>query len=232
MDILGVRIDNFTKKEILEKIVSFLDEEKFRQIATVNPEFILEAQKNQASRKILNSCDLNIADGFGISCAFLRHRKVLKTRIPGADLVHEILRIAEQKKLGVFLAINEDGLSKFQEIKDVILEKYPNIAVFGADLDKNDTEYKLPDDNCRILLCNFGHPQQEAFINRQKCDNIRLATGVGGTFDYMTGKVKRAPVFMRRLGLEWLFRLIQQPKRIGRIWKAVVVFPIKVMMKK
>jgi len=232
MDILGVRIDNLTKKEILERIVSFLDEEKFHQIATVNPEFILEAKRNEASREVLNSCDLNIADGFGISYAFLRFGKKLKARVPGADLVHEILWIANEKNLGIFLAINKNGLSKFQEIKDVILEKYPNVAVFGEDLDKNDTEYKLQDDNCRILLCNFGHPHQEAFINRQKCANIRLAIGVGGTFDYMTEKVKRAPFFMRRIGLEWLFRLIQQPKRIDRILKAVIVFPIKIVLNK
>lgn len=232
MDILGVRVDNLTKKEILEKIGSFFSEEKFHQIATVNPEFILEAKRNKASREILNSCDLNIADGFGISCAFLRFGEKLKARVPGADLVHEILRTANEKNLGIFLAINKDGLSTFQEIKDVILEKYPNITVFGKDLDKNDSSCSMFHAPCSVLFCNFGHPYQEAFINRQKCGNIRLAAGVGGTFDYMTGKVKRAPVFMRRLGLEWLFRLIQQPKRIGRIWKAVVIFPISVILNK
>ncbi|NTU66645.1 MAG: WecB/TagA/CpsF family glycosyltransferase [Candidatus Moranbacteria bacterium] len=232
MDILGIRIDNFTQKEIIEKIVFFFSEEKLHQVATVNPEFILEAQKNELSREILNSCDLNVADGFGISCAFLRYGKMLKARIPGADLVHEILRIADQKKMGVFLAINKDGLSGFQEIKDAISKTYPNIAVSSADLDRNDTKYQLPDSAGSILFCNFGHPQQEAFINSQKCGNIRLAMGVGGSFDYLTGKVKRAPIFMQRLGLEWLFRLIRQPKRIGRIWRAVVVFPIRIVLNK
>jgi len=247
--ILGVRVDNFSQEEILEKIESFLGEEKFHQIATVNPEFILEAQKNLEFKNILNSCTLNVADGFGVRCAFWRFGRHLKSRMAGVDLMQEILKIAEQKKLKIFLAINKDGLSNFEEIREAISKTYPSLVIEGSNLDcyshENGTfianlsastlDSRLRgNDNC-VLFCNFGAPYQEVFIDSQKDVRIRLAMGVGGSFDFLTKKIKRAPVFVRHIGLEWLWRALQaQPweykkERLKRIWKAVVVFPIKVI---
>ena len=122
MDVLGININNLSKEQILGRINFFLSENKFHQIATINPEFTLEAQKNLRFRKVLNSCDLNIADGFGIKLAFLRFGRKLKCRLAGADLMMEILKIAQEKKLPIFLAINKDGLSSFEEIKEAILK--------------------------------------------------------------------------------------------------------------
>ena len=99
MNILGVRIDNLSYSEVLGKIELFLGDGKFHQIATINPEFILEAQKNEEFKNILNGCDLNIADGIGIKFAFWRFGKLLKTRIAGADLMDKILEMADEKKL-------------------------------------------------------------------------------------------------------------------------------------
>ncbi len=233
--VLGVRVDNFSRKEILEKIEHFFDEEKFHQIATINPEFILEAQNNLCFRTVLNNCALNVADGFGIRCAFWRFGKHLETRAAGADLMLEILKLANKKKLTVFLVINKGGLSTFEEIKNAILGIYPNLKVKGNELDKNTISCSLVTDRC-IMFCNFGAPYQEVFIDSQKDARIRLAMGVGGSFDFLTGKIKRAPVFMRYIGLEWLWRIFQlqtwefKKKRLKRIWKAVVIFPIKVIL--
>lgn len=233
MDILGVQIDNLSKKEILEKIESFLDEPKFHQIATINPEFILEAQKNKKFKTILNNCDLNVADGMGIWFAFLRFGKYLKSRITGADLTLEILQQANNRGLNVFLACRKDGLSSFEEIKNAVLKLYPILKIQEA------KPLRLPDGNRSglassdsVLFCNFGAPHQELFINSVKNDNLRLAMGIGGSFDYLTGKIKRAPKWMRFLGIEWLWRLIQQPKRWKRILNAVIIFPIKVILNK
>jgi N-acetylglucosaminyldiphosphoundecaprenol N-acetyl-beta-D-mannosaminyltransferase len=233
--ILDVRVDNLSQKEILEKIEGFLSEEKFHQIATVNPEFVLEAQKNLEFKDILNSCALNVADGFGIKLAFWRYGWNLKARIAGADLLLEIFKIAQQKKLKIFLAINRNGLSSFEEIKMAILKIYPNLQIEGMDLDKNTVHCSLFTGPC-LLFCNFGAPRQEIFLNSQKDAKIRLAMGVGGSFDFLTKKVRRAPIFMRYLGLEWLWRVFQaqsweyKKKRLKRIWKAVVVFPVKLLL--
>lgn len=234
MEILGVRVDNLSKDEILEKIEEFLDEEKFHQIVTVNPEFILEAQKNTEFRQILHRSDLNIADGIGIKYAFLRYRSLLKARFSGADLILDILKMAENKKLGVFLAINKDGLSSFEEIKVALLKTFPNLLILGEDIDPTKTNYKLQTTNHELLLCNFGAPSQEMFINSQKNATIRIAIGVGGSFDFLTGKVKRAPLWMRKIGLEWLWRIAVQPQnklmRLRRIFNAVAIFSIKVLL--
>jgi len=238
MNILGTKVDNLTKQEILEKVNFFLSDPKFHQIATINPEFILEAQKNAEFREILNNCDLNIADGIGIKFAFWRYGKHLKCRMAGVDLMNEIIKIANDRELSIFLAANKGGLSTWEETRDAILRKYPDLSVNGANLDRNITtrsfanvqdDKKYVED---ILFVNFGAPYQELFINNVKCDNIRLAIGVGGSFDFLTGKAKRAPDFMQKLGLEWLWRFLRQPKRWKRIWNAVIIFPVKILCSK
>lgn len=232
MNLLGVKIDNLTKKEILQKVEFFLSENKFHQIATVNPEFILEAQKNAEFKNILNSCDLNIADGIGVKMAFWRFGKHLKCRLTGADLMEKIIRLAYKNKLNIFLAASKEGLSSWQETRKAILELYPDLNIDGDDISIKDKNYQILSSSCQILFCNFGAPHQENFIKRQNNDRIKLAMGVGGSFDFLTKKVRRAPYFWRLLGLEWLWRLILQPRRLKRIWRAVIVFPIKVIFNK
>jgi N-acetylglucosaminyldiphosphoundecaprenol N-acetyl-beta-D-mannosaminyltransferase len=237
LDILGIKIDNLSKSELLEKIGFFLSENKFHQIATVNQEFILEAQRNQEFKNILNNCDLNAADSIGIKLAFWRYGKKLKYRFAGVDLMLEILKLAEDRGLPVFLACRKDGLSGFEETEKVILRLFPKLSISGVNLDleanlPSDLSYKLKAKNYNLVLCNFGAPHQEIFINSLRNDMIGLGLGVGGSFDFITGKVKRAPILMRNIGLEWLFRLYQQPNRWKRIWNAVVIFPIKVIFSK
>ena len=229
MDILGVRVDNLERKEILEKISRFLSENEFGQIATVNPEFILEAQKDEEFRNILNSCDLNVADGVGIKLAFWWLRGKLKYRMAGIDLMQEILKIADERKLKIFLATKSGGLSSFEETRDAILKKYPTLEIDGENIDIHNTLYIIPDTD--ILFCNFGAPFQEKFLNSQKDGKIKLTVGVGGSFDYLTGKLKRAPKWMQFFGVEWFWRLLLQPRRIRRIWNAVIIFPIKLVIK-
>lgn len=225
ISIFYTSIDNLTRKEVLKCIEIFLDEPRFHQIATVNPEFLLEAKKNKPFRKVLESCDLRIADGFGITLVSFFTRERLKCRFPGADLMEEILCIAEEKKLSVYLAVRKDGLSSFDEVKNALTEKYPAVRVYGSnDVDMKDTK------NCEIVFCNFGSPTQEIFLSRlrQQTKSVRLAMGVGGSFDYLTGKQKRAPRWMQSVGLEWFWRLLQQPWRWHRIWNAVILFPFYV----
>ena len=229
MDILGIRVDNLNREDVLKKVLIFLNGEGNCQIATVNPEFILAAQKDDEFKKILNGCDLNIADGIGIRFAFWRRGEHLKSRLAGTDLMDEILKIAEKNNLKIFLAANSRGLSTWEETATAIKNKYPSLNISGGDLDKNITDYKLPVASCTIVFCNFGSPHQENFLNNLKNDKIKLTMGVGGSFDYLTGKIKRAPIWMRKIGLEWLWRLIQQPRRLKRILNATIIFPIKVI---
>lgn len=245
--LLDVKIDNLKQEEIYQKIEFFLTENKFHQIATINPEFILEAQKDSAFKNILNGADLNVVDGIGIWFAYLRFGKLLKTRVTGIDLMLKILTLADQKKLGIFLVANQNGLSTWQETREAILKLYPNLKINGRNIDchseQSDSAVKestlknirsldyARDDiiNCDIVFANFGAPFQEKFLNSLKNDKIRIAMGVGGSFDFLTGKVRRAPKIMRQIGLEWFWRLVLQPQRWKRIWNAVIIFPIKVI---
>lgn len=232
MQILGVRIDNLSKQEILAKIEFFLHEEKFHQIATVNPEFILQAQEDAAFKNILNAASLNVADGVGVWYAFLRNQSYLKARIAGVDLMHEILKQADEKKMGIFLAIGRNSLSSFEEIKAALIKQHPNLEVGGIEIENGDFSiYKIQDPRYKILFCNLGAPAQEKFINSAKNDTIRLAIGVGGSFDFLTNKLIRAPKIMRILGLEWLWRFTQEPSyRLRRVARAALVFPWKVLV--
>lgn len=234
MNILGVRIDNFSQEDILVKIESFLREDSFHQIATVNPEFIVEAQENQDFKDILNRCALNVADGVGIAYAFMRYGKRLRCRMSGADLINEVLAIANKERLGVFLACSTAGLSSYAQIVSMLEKEYPHVVFGGENIDpKSPHLYKIQDTRYKILFCNFGAPVQEVFINSLSNGTIRLALGMGGSFDFLTGKIRRAPYVLRRIGLEWLWRLMLEPRyRFKRVWKAVVVFPIKILAAK
>ena len=247
MKILEVKVDNLERKEILDKISCFLSEDKFYQIATINPEFILKAQKDNEFKNILNNCDLNIADSIGIRFTFWRFGEKLKCRMMGIDLMMEILKISNEKKLRIYLAANSGGLSGWEETKKAILKIYPDLEIYGTNINCHswldqestqsinvsvDSRFRGNDIVADIVFCNFGVPFQEKFLNSLKCANIKLAVGVGGSFDYMTGKLKRAPKWMQFFGVEWLWRLILQPKRIGRIFNAVVIFPIKIIFYK
>ena len=238
MKILGSEVDNLSRTEILDRVRQFLDEPKFHQIATVNPEFLVEADRNPEFMSALNSCDLRVADGIGISLVTFFSGEKLKCRFPGADLMEEVLKIANEKKLSVYLAVRADGLSSYEEVRDVILKMYPNIKIDGLNINIADCRFQIAEFQSSIknlksaiILCNFGAPAQELFLAKFKDETseLRIGMGVGGAFDYLTGKQKRAPKWLRDIGLEWLWRLICQPSRIIRIWNATAVFLFKVL---
>lgn len=237
MKILGVRVDNFYKQELLQKVERFLETDSFHQVSTINPEIVLQAQKDLAYREILNGSQLCVADGTGIGFAMARFGKKLRQRLTGADLIHDILEVANRKNYPIFIIANSSGLSGWREIQKAILGIYPHLCIEGIDLDKNESRILRPiEDQYRILFCTFGAPYQEKFIHslkERKNSRIRLAIGVGGGFDFLTGKITRAPKFLQKLGLEWLWRFFQEPGyRAKRIFFAVVIFPVRVIFNK
>ncbi|MDD5083386.1 MAG: WecB/TagA/CpsF family glycosyltransferase [Candidatus Moranbacteria bacterium] len=237
--IFNTRVDNLKKQDIFRIIDDSLQSDSFHQIATINPEFLLLARKNSAFRDILNGCDLNVSDGVGVHVAFWRQGERLWARMAGADLMAYILQQAQEKHLSVMCIIRKDGLSIWKDIRRALKKFYPTLHVEGMDIGhamsidmlRAETQQRISGSN--ILLCNFGVPYQEVFLAglRKNQSAIRVAMGVGGSFDFLTGKLKRAPKWMRDTGLEWLWRLLLQPKRFKRIWKAVVIFPLRVILR-
>ena len=220
--IFGIPIDNLDRNEVQRKLLSLLDEPRFHRVATVNPEFLLLARKNKVFQTILREADLRIADGIGLSFPFWLSGEVFRGRSPGADLLLWLCERAEEKRLTIGLLLTPDGLSLPHEIRIALRQKFPHLNIAVALEEAN------------IVFSNFGAPLQEVALEhlREKPSQIRLAMGVGGAFDYLTGKIPRAPKWFQKIGLEWLWRLFHQPKRWRRIWNAVIVFPIQVFCQK
>lgn len=229
INILGINVSTLKKSEIIGKIKWFLANGGQHQIITPNPEFILAARKDEEFFYILNSSGLAVPDGIGLKFAALAMGKKLY-RFAGADLAKEILKIAEEKNLKVGIVNWDKALSKKEDIENNLKREYPKLKFIAENVNRQAISYKLkaisyePD----ILFCTLGAPWQEKFIyhNLKNLPSVKIAIGVGGAFDFLTKKIKRAPNFLRTIGLEWLWRLILEPKyRFKRIYNAVIVFP-------
>lgn len=231
LTIFGVRIDNFTCKEIDAIINDLLSIDGQYQIVTMNPEFLLAARRDHAFRKVLNASTLTVVDGHGISFVAWLQRQKIHCRYPGADLLHLILRYAvDVYDMPIYILARKDGLSSWETVQASLLRQYPHAKITGQDADIHDT-VAIDIERC-VVLCNFGAPYQEMTLNaivKRSLHTHIVAMGVGGSFDYITGNLQRAPVWMRRIGVEWLYRLFQQPHRWRRIINAVIIFPIMVV---
>ena len=233
--ILDVKIDELDFRQVMRKITDFCVGKSLRQIVTVNPEFIMAAQKDLEFKKILNSADLSVPDGFGLKIGAAISGQKIGERITGVDLTWEICKLASERGFSVFFLGGKEGVAK--KTAERVRDLYDRIKISGFYAGSPDDKKTLdiikaakPD----ILFVAFGAPKQDKFIYQLKSSNLkpltlRLAIGVGGTFDYISGSIIRAPKWMRTLGLEWLYRLIRQPKRLGRIFTAVVIFPLLVV---
>ncbi len=242
--ILDVPIHRLTKQQVLEKIEAYIGSGQPHQIATVNNEFIVEAQHNHLFKEVLTLADIAIADSTGVVLA-AKLQGVTLVRIPGADLVQDLARHATQKDYSLYLLGGANGVAQTAAKK--LTEKFPGLKIVGAEegvTDKVDVLSKPPQEQVGliierirqakpdILLVAFGAPKQDLFIEAHKAElGVPVMMGVGGTLDFLAGKAKRAPKLLRSLGLEWLWRLIREPKRFKRIWRALVIFPLMVIFK-
>jgi N-acetylglucosaminyldiphosphoundecaprenol N-acetyl-beta-D-mannosaminyltransferase len=235
--ILGVKIDDNNFSRVLQKIRGFLESDKLNQIVTVNPEFIVSARHDPEFKKVLNEAELSVADGFGLKLGAILSGQKIAERITGVDLTWEIAKIASENNKTIFLLGGKKGIA--EKTAEKLQMIYPDLKIAGtyAGTPEEEELYeKIIKSRADILLVAFGAPRQDKFIYKLKISNfefrisnLRVAIGVGGTFDYICGVVPRAPKFMRSLGLEWLYRLVRQPSRIKRIYNAVIKFPLLVL---
>ncbi|PIR94601.1 hypothetical protein COT97_00415 [Candidatus Falkowbacteria bacterium CG10_big_fil_rev_8_21_14_0_10_39_11] len=228
--ILGSKIHNLSRIELLETLAGFLHQEELKLIFTPNPEICLQAHRNNEYQNILNRSNLNLPDGFGLKIgAFLSGEKI-NHRHTGSDITKHLLQVANDKKLTIFVINHPNSLSTLKEIKDSVSSTYPNLKLHGYKIGEitegliEHLQTTKPD----IIFTTHGAPTQEKLLDELRIQKIpaKIGIGVGGSFDFLTGKQTRAPQALRSLGLEWLFRLIKQPKRINRIVNAVIIFPL------
>ncbi len=230
MKLLDVRIDELNQSSLESKIRSILGQKKLHHIATVNPEFLVEAQKNETFKSLLNKTDLNICDGAGIAfwTKILYNKKAPRT--PGVELAEIICKIAAQEKKSIYFL---GGFGVAKDASKAMKLKHTDLIIAGAeDGETNSMNNNITQSAPDIIFVAFGAPKQEIWIDEyaKEIPNLTLAIGLGGTFDFWAGKVKRAPLWMQKLGIEWVYRLCQEPiKRSKRIWNATVIFSLLVL---
>lgn len=257
--ILGVEIDQVTFDGALTQIEGFVEQRGPHQVVTVNPEFIMRAQVDPAFRKVLNDADLAVADGAGLLWASRvlerRHKHpsshkslLLPERVTGTDLLPALVKRAADEGWKVYFLGGAPGMAT--RTAELFTEAYPHLKVAGAEMGPLITTDGKPFNNDHaalltavvsrikhtkpdLLFVAFGAPKQDRFIARYRDElKVPVMIGVGGAFEFVAGKVRRAPAIFRALWLEWLWRLIMEPRRFKRIWTAAVSFPLAVLRHK
>lgn len=240
-EILGVKINSLKMDEAVVKAHDFLFNGRQNFIFTPNPEMLVDAQDDEYFKTVLNAGDLNISDGFGVSLVSGGKIK----RIPGVDFTYCLCELAQKENKSIFL-LGSGSREVLKKASENLLKIFPKLKIIGFHpgpqidylmIEDKQTIVPEPEANDQavheiimtapdILLVAFGHNKQEKWIfeNIKNLPSVKIAMGVGGTFDYISETIRRAPCFMRKLGLEWLYRLIRQPQRLARIWKATAVF--------
>lgn len=245
--ILGINVISSSTSGVLAGVKEFVSYNHKFYIVTPNPELVLMAQKNADLRNSLNAADLPLPDGVGLNYAskFL-YGKPLNI-IPGRKLFLELIKLAGQKGWKVFLLGGMDSEAELAAKKLKVKNSKLKIEtlkgpVVGKDAEPvGETNVRLQKEAIekinkfapQLLFVAMTNPKQEIWIHKNLAKlNIGGAMAVGGTFRYISGLSKLPPSWMEKAGLEWVWRLISEPKRLGRMWNAVLVFPLKVFLYK
>ncbi|MBI2019524.1 WecB/TagA/CpsF family glycosyltransferase [Candidatus Daviesbacteria bacterium] len=216
VQVLGVKIDDISMPEALMVVEKWVWSPGKHYIVTPNPEMIVAAQKDEIFKEVLNSADLSIPDGVGLKLS-----GKVKNTFAGVDFMEQLVKAATEKGFTTSFLGGREGVA--EKCAERLKKKYPGLKVVfaesGGEVDK-DGNMRIGDNSlppCDLLFVAFGHQKQEKWIakNLNKIP-AHVIMGVGGSFDYLSGKVLRPPKVLRSLGLEWLFRLILEPWRIKR----------------
>ncbi len=221
--VLGVRVDCVDVQGTLARIEELIGAGgPCRQLATVNPEFVMHAQRDPEFAAILESCELCLADGVGVLWAANRRGCRLTERVAGSDLVPLLAERSVRRGWRPFFLGAMPGVAEAAARR--LAERYPGFQVAGTwsgsprPEDDDEAIRRIGAAGPDLLLVAYGHPRQEKWIARnRKRLPVAVAIGVGGSFDFIAGRVKRAPEWMRRAQLEWLYRLLRQPWRARRM---------------
>ncbi len=235
VNILGVLVDKVTIDEAVEKIFRMLSEHRPHAVYTPNSEIIMTAYKDGEFRNILNSADMLTADGIGVVYASRILGNPIAERAAGYDIACGVIERIAETGHGLYLFGGKPGVA--EEAQKRLDEQYPFIRIVGTH-DGYFTEADLPEiiadinnSGADIVFVCLGAPAQEKWIyeNMHKL-KVRVLMGVGGTVDVLAGNTERAPEGWRKLGLEWLYRLLKQPKRFFRMM-ALPKFALTVLFK-
>jgi N-acetylglucosaminyldiphosphoundecaprenol N-acetyl-beta-D-mannosaminyltransferase len=205
----------------------FMTEPGLHQIATTNPEFVMRAQQDAAFRQVLWQADLCIPDGVGLLIAAQWLGRPLPQRVPGSELVYHLAELAAENRWRLFLLGAAEGVAEAAAV--ILQQQYPGLIIAGTYAGSPDPSEnaaivrRINDSQADMLFVAYGAPRQDKWIarNKESLTAVRLAMGVGGSLDFITGRAVRAPRWLQNLGLEWFYRLIREPWR----WRRMLALP-------
>ena len=221
-NILGVKVDAVNMDGALSKIEQYILSGRPHHVITLNAEILYTAQDDPALLEIINSAHLVTPDGAGIVWAAKHLGQPVPERVTGIDLMLHLMSRAEERGWRVFLYGAAPGVA--EEAAAKLMEKHPELKIVGISHGYLDDEgevklrQEVRDAEPHVLLAALGAPKQEYWIQEHLgALSVPVNMGVGGSFDVIAGRVRRAPLWMQRARLEWLYRLIQEPKRYKRM---------------
>lgn len=222
ISLMGCQVDNLSMEETLGKIEGFIQSGRPHQHVVVNVDKLVKASRDPELRRIINECALINVDGMPVVWASRLLGKPLKERVAGVDLFEALMRRAGEKGWRVFLlGAQEEVVSK---VAETYQRKYPRLVLAGyrngywkGEREEAEVARQIRDSQADLLFVAISSPKKEQFLGKYQAEmKIPFAMGVGGTFDVAIGKVKRAPVWMQKSGLEWFYRFLQEPRRMFR----------------
>jgi N-acetylglucosaminyldiphosphoundecaprenol N-acetyl-beta-D-mannosaminyltransferase len=233
LSVLGVRVDRVTQQEAIAQIDQIVaarqasgNQALCQQVVTVNPEFVMEAQSNTTFRASINEAALVVADGMGIVWAARILQTPLPERITGIDTLTALARLCATRGYRLYLLGAAPGVAEEAGVGLQALN--PTLQIAGTyagspALAEEETIIELVQEAQADILCvAYGAPSQELWIQRNLARlPVAMAMGVGGAYDFLSGRQSRAPKFMQRMGLEWLYRLYREPWR----WRRMLALP-------
>ena len=225
-DILGVSIDDLTLEEAIEAGAALLETAEFHYVVTPNPEFILSAKKDENFRAVLNQAELALPDGIGVVYAAKILGRPLKGRAPGVDFAQGLMTRMSHTGQSLFLLGAKPGVAELAAQN--LRKAHPGLLICGT----HDGYFKedapvieaIQAARADVVFVCLGAPKQELWMAKHgPLTGAKLAVGLGGCLDVFAGNVQRAPERWQRAGLEWLYRLIKEPSRIGRMSKLPLI---------
>ena len=217
--ILGINVSVTSYDSLKNNIINDIKFNNKSFIVAINPEKILKAKKDSNLKKLLNSATYQIPDGVGVVLASKIKKGKIQSRVTGIDTMEMICKLSNDNGYKVFMyGAKEKTVLKAKEVLEI---RYPKIKIVGFvdGYEKNDEKIitAINKSGADIIFVALGSPKQEEWIeNHMEKLNVKIFQGVGGSFDVISGNIKRAPKWMQKCGLEWLYRLIKEPKRIIR----------------
>ena len=220
-DLLGVTVNNLTMDEAVEEILRRAQGSIPAQVCFVNADCANIAWNDAGYGEILRTCGLVLADGIGMKLAGRLLNRNIRQNVNGTDLLPRLCKVLERKRLGVFLLGGKPGVAA--DVERWMAGKFPSLPVCGTQHGFFPSEElpevlaKISASKAKVLLVAFGVPKQEKWISAHLQDcGATVAMGVGGLFDFYSGRVPRAPAWVREIGMEWCYRFLQEPRRMWR----------------